>query len=60
MTRASKINKHNLRQLAWAKGYRGISGLAVAIGKSRVTIHRAVNRPGTFGPTIKQLENILL
>lgn len=54
------INKKNLRKLAWQKGFAGVSGVAKAIGKSRVTVHRAVNNPHRYGPTIRAMEKILL
>ncbi len=60
MARVSKINKKNLRQLSWRRGYHGVSGVARAIGRSRVTVHRAMNFPGRYGPTIKKLEEVLL
>lgn len=60
MTQSLKINKKNLRQLAWQRGYHGVSGLAKAIGRSRVTVHRAVRWPDQFAPTMKKIENALL
>lgn len=60
MTRSSTINKKNLRQLAWKRGYHGVSGVAKAIGRSRVTVHRAMNHPNRYSPTIKKLEAVLL
>ena len=55
-----KINTGNLRRLCWARGFEGVAGLAKALGKSRVTIHRAAKRPGLFGPTYKLMEEALL
>lgn len=56
----SKVNKKNLRQLCWKKGYAGVSGLAKAIGRNRCVIHHAVSNPGRYQPTIRLLEKILL
>ncbi len=60
MTAQPRINKHNLRQLAWRNGYQGVTGVARAIGKSRVTVHRAVSNPNRFSPTMKKLTEVLL
>ena len=60
MRQTAKINKHNLRQLAWQRGYHGVTGVARAIGKSRVTVHRAVSNPSRFSPTMKKLAEVLL
>jgi len=60
MTPAAKINKHNLRLLAWRRGYHGVTGVARAIGKSRVTVHRAVSDPHRYSPTMKKLAEVLL
>lgn len=56
----TKVNKTNLRMLCWKRGYHGVTGLAKAIGKSRVTVHRAVSNPSRFGPTVKLIEKSLL
>lgn len=60
MRQTAKINKHNLRQLAWQRGFEGVTGVAQAIGKSRVTVHRAVSNPSRYKPTMKKLSEILL
>jgi hypothetical protein len=60
MARVSRINKKNLRLLAWKRGFHGVSGVARAIGRSRVTVHRAMNHPARYSPTIKKLEGVLL
>lgn len=60
MTGRKKINKYNLRQLAWRRGFEGVTGLARAIGKSRVSVHRAVNEPHRYKPTMKKLAEVLL
>ena len=60
MTPRPKINKSNLQQLAWKRGYRGVTGVAKAIGKSRVTVHRAVRWPDQYGPTMEKLSEVLL
>jgi hypothetical protein len=56
----SKVNEKNLRELAWKAGYRGVVGLAKAMNKSRVTVHRAAKRPKRYGPTYQKLEELLL
>lgn len=63
MTDAEKVKRvtsENLRRLCWARGYRGIPGLADAIGRSRVTIWRAVRHPNRFTPTYTLIEKALL
>ncbi len=60
MTHLAEINKRNLRRLAWQRGYHGVTGVAAAIGKSRVTVHRAVKNPSRFKPTMKKLREVLL
>jgi hypothetical protein len=55
-----KVNKNNLRKLCWSRGYHGVSGLARELGRSRVTIHRAVRWPDQFGPTMRLIERALL
>jgi len=60
MTQRMQITKNNLRRLAWQRGYHGVTGLARAIGKSRVTVHRAVANPHRFSPTMKKLAEVLL
>jgi len=60
MTLVPKINKNNLRQLSWKRGFHGVSGVAIAIGRSRVTVHRAVKNPERYGPTMEKLKRVLL
>lgn len=60
MTPKAKITKKNLRMLCWQRGYHGVTGVARAIGKSRFTVHRAVENPSRYSPTIKQLQEVLL
>ena len=60
MTARPKINKNNLRLLAWRRGFHGVTGVAKAIGRSRVTVHRAMTNPTRFTPTVKKLEEVLL
>lgn len=54
-----KVNSGNLRMLAWRRGFHGVVGLAKAIGRSRVTVHRAVKRPNSFRPTYTLVEKAL-
>lgn len=54
------VNKKNLRQLCWKKGFHGVTGFAAHIKRSRVTVHRAVTNPRRFSPTFKLIEEILL
>ena len=60
MTPKTKITKKNLRLLCWQAGYHGVAGVARAIGKDRATVHRAVSNPRRYGPTVKQLLEVLL
>lgn len=60
MTPVPEINKKNLRKLAWQRGFHGVTGVALVIGKSRVTVHRAVKNPGQYRPTMKKLREVLL
>jgi hypothetical protein len=55
-----KVNKKNLRKLCWMRGYHGVEGFARTIGRARTTLHRAVNNPERFGPTIALIEKHLL
>ena len=57
---AKKVNSKNLRVLCWKRGFHGVTGFAKAIGRSPVTVHRAVRWPDQFGPTIKLIEERLL
>ena len=50
---ASEVTVETLQGLCWKRGYRGVTGLAEAIGRSRVTVHRAVKRPHLSGPTYR-------
>lgn len=54
-----KVNQKNLRQLCWQRGYHGVSGLARQIGRSRITVHRAVRWPDQFGPTYRLIQEAL-
>jgi DNA-binding phage protein len=49
--KALKVNRENLRRLCWQKRFKGVTGLARAIGKHRTSIHRAVNTPSGFPRT---------
>ena len=60
MKRPQKITTSNLRRLAWKNGFDGVVGLARAIGRSKVTVYRAVKRPHHFGPTVRKLREVLL
>jgi hypothetical protein len=55
-----KINKKNLRRLAWQRGFHGVAGVAQAIGRSRTTVHRAVRWPDQYAPTMEKLKEVLL
>lgn len=54
------ITREKLSAMCWKAGYRGVTGVAKAIGKSRVTVHQAVNHPQTYSPTMKKLRKVLL
>jgi hypothetical protein len=59
MQDAAEINTKNLLPLARGAGFRTIGDLAARIGRSRVTVHRAVSSPHHFGPTYKKLKKAL-
>lgn len=62
VTAARKVNRistGNLRTLCWQHGYKGVVGLAKALKRNRVTIHRAVRWPDQFGPTYQKIERAL-
>lgn len=53
------MTAENLRQRAWAAGFRGVAGLAAAIGRSRVSVYRAIRNPSRFGPTHRLIVELL-
>lgn len=57
--RKEPITTRNLAQLAWASGHRGVSGLARAIGRHRVTVYQAVQNPARHTPTIRAIRKAL-
>lgn len=59
MAEIRKVDKKNLRTLAWKRGFRGVVGLAKKMKVSRVSLHRAVNQPNTFKPLYRRIEKIL-
>lgn len=56
---AREITTGNLRLLCWQAGFHGVAGLAREIGRSRITVHRAVRWPDQFGPTYKLIQEKL-
>lgn len=62
--RAKKVNREinvvNFPRLMGLAGYVRVEDLARKIGRSRVTIHRAVKHPNTFGPTYRKIAEVLL
>jgi len=56
---ARKVNTENLQQLAWKSNYRGVAGLARALGRHRTTVHRAVKNPGKFRETYSRIEKAI-
>lgn len=72
MNTASKVNRElrkplpdrlgpdTLRRLSAAHGFNSVAELARSIGRSRVTVWRAVRWPDQYGPTVRLLEDILL
>jgi DNA-binding phage protein len=54
-----QITSDNLSQIAHAKGFRGVAGLARRLGRDRGTLYRAVRRPRRFGPTILAMRKAL-
>lgn len=59
MKHGTTVNAKNLRRLCWKNDFHGIAGLARAIGRSRVTVHRAVVNPQRFGPTYELIKKAL-
>lgn len=55
----NQVTPKNLRILCWQRGFHGVVGLANAIGRSRVTVHRAVSTPDQFGPTYRLIQEAL-
>lgn len=58
--RIPELSSSTLRELCWRAGYSGVVGLARHLGRSRVTIHRAVRWPDQFGPTYELIRKALL
>lgn len=58
MKRPETITKDNLKKKCWKLGM-SVKGLADKIGKSRVTVHRAVKKPNQFGPTYRDICEVL-
>ena len=54
-----EITTATVARLAWSRGYKGVAGLAKALGRNRVTIWCAVRWPGRYGPTMKMIEEVL-
>jgi hypothetical protein len=54
-----KVNSGNLRALCWARGFRGVPGLARRIRRHRITIWRAVRNPKQYGPTYQKISEAL-
>lgn len=59
MSGRHKLTAKNLRKLAWINGHDGVTGLSRHVGKSRVTVWRAVRNPRRFGPTYAAIEKAL-
>lgn len=59
MDRGRKVNRKNVRQLAWRNGHHGVAGLARHIGRARTVIYQALSQPTRFGPTIREIEKAL-
>lgn len=53
MSEPRAVNTKNLRMLAWKAGHHGVTGLAKSIGRSRVTVWKAVREPNRFRPTYR-------
>lgn len=58
MSQAVAITKDNLKEKCWKLGM-SVTGLAKKIGKARVTVHRAVKKPHHFGPTYRDICEVL-
>lgn len=53
------IDAKDLPRLAWLNGYRGVTGLAKAIGRHRVTVHQAAKNPNKYKPTHRAITRAL-
>lgn len=60
MSRKSPITPKNLKRLAYLNGFDGVSGLAASIGRSRVTLWRALRNPTRYRPTVLALQKRLV
>jgi hypothetical protein len=45
------VTRENFNQICWARGFRGVAGLARHLARNRVSLHRAVRYPSTHKPT---------
>jgi hypothetical protein len=54
-----KLNTRSLVKLSWRAGFRGVSGLAKALGVHRVSVYRAVRDPKRHSPTYNRVEEAL-
>lgn len=53
------ISTETLEPLCWARGFKGVPGLAKHIKRDRNTVWRAVRWPDQFGPTFKLITEAL-
>ena len=53
------VSTDTIQELSWQAGFKGVPGLAKAIGRSRCTVWRAVRWPDQFGPTYKLITEAL-
>ena len=53
------LTTRNLARLAWASGHRGVTGLAKAIGRHRVTLYQAIQSPEQHRPTVRAIKRAL-
>lgn len=53
------LTLNNLASLSWKTGYRGVSGLARAINRNRVTVYAAIRNPQRYAPTYRLIARAL-
>ena len=54
-----KLTSQNLARLAALNGFASVSDLAGEVGRNRVTLYTALQRPSAYGPTISALDRAL-
>ncbi|MCW5559187.1 MAG: hypothetical protein KIT22_15325 [Verrucomicrobiae bacterium] len=55
----TKLTSRSVNQIAWRRGYRGVAGLARALGVHRVSVFRAANPKTRLTGLRKRIEAAL-